>query len=133
MTGAEKGRLKILLVDDEPEILRILQEYFEFYGYETCTAKTGDEALEKFNRFHPHAVLLDIIMPGRGGIEVLKEIKDKAPRTVVVVITAVIDEATVKAAMSSGADDYILKPFRLQDLDSKVHDLLNLRRQPGEA
>ncbi|OPL15559.1 MAG: hypothetical protein AVO39_07625 [delta proteobacterium MLS_D] len=133
MTGVEKRREKILLVDDEPEILRILQEYFELYGYETCTAKTGDEALEKFNSFHPHAVLLDIIMPGRGGIDVLKEIKNKVPQTIVVIITAVIDESVIRTAMLSGADDYILKPFRLQDLDSKVHDLIDLRRQPGEA
>lgn len=111
---------RILVVDDEEHIVRLLKKFLTLKEYEVYTARNGAEALEKVKEHRPHIVLLDIIMPGMGGIEVLKEIKKISPKTAVIMVTAVIDEELAKRAMHLGADDYITKPFDLERIETTV-------------
>lgn len=111
---------RILIVDDEIEVCRILKDFMVFKGYEVQTAQDGKEAIDKVKSFKPHIVLLDIIMPGMGGIEALKEIKKIAPETGIIMVTAVVEEEIAQKIMELGAYDYILKPFDLNYLENVV-------------
>ena len=111
---------RILVVDDEIEACRTLKDFMVFKGYEVQTAQNGEEALDKVKSFKPHIVLLDIIMPGMSGIEVLKEIKKIAPKIGVIMVSAVGEEETAKETLKLGAYDYILKPFDLNYLENVV-------------
>lgn len=119
---------KILIVDDEIEICKALEEFLTIKGYEVFTAGNGQEALSVVQAEKPHIVLLDIIMPGMSGIETLQEIKKISPATGVVMITAVTDEALGNHALHLGADDFITKPVDLDYLETvlmmKIVDIL---------
>jgi DNA-binding response OmpR family regulator len=122
ITAEMKGHSmeRILVVDDETQIVRLLEYFLTSKGYEAYTAMNGAEALEVVKEKRPHVVLLDIIMPGMGGIETLKEIKKINPETIVIMVTAVIDEELAKWAIQLGADDYITKPFDLSLIETTV-------------
>ncbi len=109
---------RILIVDDEFHIVRLLQKYLVSKEYEVYTATSGLEAIQKVNDVRPHIVLLDIIMPGMGGIDTLKEIKKIDSKIVVIMVTAVIDEELAKRAIQLGADEYITKPFDLHYIET---------------
>lgn len=111
---------RILVVDDEIKVCAILKEYLSLKGYETHTALSGEEALEKVKEVKPHIVLLDIIMPGMGGIKTLQEIKKIEPNIGVIMITAIIDEPMALLALEMGAYDYITKPFDLHHVETVV-------------
>ena len=111
---------RILVVDDEIHVLRLLRKYLASKAYEVYTASTGLEAIEKVKEVKPHIVLLDIIMPGMGGIDALKEIKKINPKIAVIMVTAVIDEELAKRALQLGADDYITKPLDLNYIETSV-------------
>jgi len=111
---------RILIVDDEIKVCSILKEYFSGRGYTAYTAVNGEEAIEKVKEVKPHVVLLDIIMPGIGGIDVLKKIKRLEPSTGVIMITAIIDEELAREAIALGATDYITKPFDLTHVETVV-------------
>jgi DNA-binding response OmpR family regulator len=104
---------RILVVDDEIHIVRLLQKFLASKAYEVYTATNGLEAIRKVKDVMPHIVLLDIIMPGMGGIDTLKEITKINPRIVVIMVTAVIDEELAKRTIQLGADDYLTKPLDL--------------------
>jgi two-component system alkaline phosphatase synthesis response regulator PhoP len=112
--------IKILIVDDESHIIRLLRRYLESKGYDVFTAMNGMEAIREAKTNEPDVVLLDNIMPGMGGTEVLKAIRKFRPETVVIMPTAVIDESVARATLASGADDYITKPFNLGDVEASI-------------
>ncbi len=118
---------RILVVDDEIEACKALQEFLSFKGYEVHTAMDGATAIGKVEEFRPHIVLLDLIMPGMGGIEVLKEIKKFDPAVGVIMVTVVNDHAQAKETLELGAYDYITKPVDLNYLETvlmvKILDL----------
>ena len=114
---APGSRARILIVDDDPGIVSLLKGFLESKGYETITASDGDEALRQVWQEKPKVVLLDICMPRKGGLEVLKEIKLYHKDVGVIIVTAVEDEAVESDALRMGAFDYILKPFDLQYLE----------------
>ncbi len=116
---------KILIVDDEAEIVRLLGRFLDSRGYDVSTATDGKEVMGKMKVLRPDAVLLDLIMPGIGGIEILKEIKSFSPQTAVIIITAVLDEGITRLAHLSGADDYILKPFGLKEIEKKLSSAID--------
>ncbi len=120
---------KILVVDDEPRITSVLDEYFSALGYTVLTAKNGREALERVEADRPSLVLLDIRLPGMDGMEVLRQIKARAPGVEVIMITAVKDLALASEALALGARDYITKPFDLTYLERSV--LTQLLSQPS--
>ena len=111
---------RILVVDDEVEVCNTLKEFLTLKGYEVYTALDGKTAVSKVKEVRPHIVLLDIIMPGMGGIDILKEMKKVAPEVGVIMITAVIDEELANRALKIGAYAYITKPFDLDYLETVV-------------
>ena len=111
---------KILVVDDEPEVCSALNEFLSSRGYEVYTALDGMSAITKVKEVRPHVVLLDIIMPGMGGIDALQEIKKIDPRIGVIMITAVADHELAKRAIDMGAYTYITKPLDLNYIETVV-------------
>ena len=116
---------KILIADDEPDILEIIQFNLLAEGYEVATAKNGDEAYEKAKRFSPDLIILDIMMPGKNGIEVcnLLRMLPAFKETLIIFLTAMSDESTEIRGLESGADDYLTKPVSPKVLISKVNAL----------
>ncbi len=112
--------VKILVVDDEIEACNALKEFLDAKGYEVYTAQDGENALDKIRELRPQLVLLDMIMPGMHGIEVLQEIKKIDPKIGVIMVTVVTNETQAKKAIQLGAYDYITKPVDLNYLDTVV-------------
>lgn len=111
---------KVLIVDDEPVIVNLLQKFLTQKGYQTITASSGEEALKRVREDSPALVLLDIYMPGKTGIEVLREIKQLQPNLGVIMVTAASDEGIGRKALELGAFDYVSKPFDLEYLEKVV-------------
>jgi len=120
-------RARVLVVDDELEFRKVLAEYLEDRGFDVIEAQDGEEALLRVPDFHPHIVLMDVMMAGMGGVEALKRIKAAAPETCVIMVTAVEDIDSARGALALGASDYVTKPFSFQYLDSvlEVHMLMD--------
>lgn len=112
----------ILLVDDDVSILRLIKSALETANYRVVTAKSGEEALNVVSRQRPDIVLLDVSMPGMSGMEVCRRIKlDKANKYLpVILVTAQADLTDRVEGFTSGADDYLCKPFELEELRSRV-------------
>lgn len=116
---------KILIADDEPDILEILQFNLHAEGYEIITAKNGDEAIEKAKKTEPDLIILDMMMPGKNGIEVcnLLRMMPAFKSTLIIFLTAMSDESTEIKGLETGADDYLTKPISPKILTSKVNAL----------
>ena len=112
----------ILVVDDDPDALEIVGTFLESRGYRVLTAKDGKEALALLEEARPSLLLLDVMMPGMDGWEVSRIIKNhpEYSDTRVVMLTARGEFADKQEGLRAGADDYIVKPIRLQELDTKV-------------
>jgi two-component system KDP operon response regulator KdpE len=115
---------KVLIVDDEPSLRRVLRVSLAAIGFEAEEASTGEEALALLGVDHYDVVLLDIEMPGQGGIETCREINRRSPRPVVLMLTVRDGEEDKAKAFEAGADDYITKPFRFPDLVARVRTAL---------
>ena len=105
---------KILIIDDDIGLLKMKKKYFEIKKYEIITAENGTEGLNKI-KLKPDLILLDVNMPDIDGIEVCRMIRDKVTCPVLF-LTARVEEQDVVNGLSSGGDDYILKPFSLKEL-----------------
>ena len=116
---------KILIADDEPDILEIIQFNLQMEGYEVVAAKNGDEAIEAAKKFHPDLIILDIMMPGKNGIEVCNILRTQPEfeETLIIFLTALSDESTEIKGLETGADDYLSKPVSPKILTSKVNSL----------
>lgn len=116
---------KILVVDDEADILEIISYNLKSAGYDTVTAKDGSEAIQKAKIFRPDLIMLDIMMPNKNGIDTCKEIR-KLPEfkeTMVLFLTALNDEKSEIEGLNMGADDYIAKPIKPKLLVSRINAL----------
>lgn len=118
---------RILVVDDEPQIRRIMRTTLTGAGYEVDDAKTGEEALEKVREFHPDLVLLDMNMPGMGGLAACRWIRADTA-TAIIMLTVRNSEADKVEALDAGADDFITKPFSTPELMARIRAAL--RRLP---
>ena len=116
---------KILIADDEPDILEILKFNLDNEGYEVITAKDGDEAIEKARRTKPDLVILDVMMPKKNGVEVCQVLRGQPAfnETLIIFLTAVNDEGTHINGLETGADDYISKPISPKVFLSRVNAL----------
>ena len=108
---------RVLVVDDEPDAVELLQEFLTAKGYEVITASNGEEALRKVKEDRPHLVLLDVRMPRMNGMEVLKQVREIDQEVGVIMVTAVNEEETGRQALKMGAFDYITKPLDLKYLE----------------
>lgn len=116
---------KILMIDDDQELLKMLKSYFELKQYRVVTAKNGEEGLEKIEQ-QPDIILLDVNMPVLDGIEVCRRIRDKVACPILF-LTAKSEEEDCVNGLLSGGDDYILKPFSLKELEARI--ITHLKRE----
>ena len=116
---------KILIADDEPDILEIIQYNLQNEGYDVITAKNGNEAIDQAKRFTPDLIILDIMMPGKNGIEVCNILRMQPAfnDTLIIFLTALSDEGTEVKGLETVADDFITKPVSPKVLVSKVNAL----------
>lgn len=121
----------ILVVDDEPQIRRVLRSTLTSSGYVITEAKTGEEALESLRKERPDLVLLDMNMPGLGGVETCREIR-RASDAPIIMLTVRTSERDKVAALDAGADDYVVKPFGIEELLARIRAALR-RYGPGDA
>ena len=122
----KKQDIKILLVDDEPDILEILKYNLSAQGYQVYTAKNGIEGVEKAKKKHPHLIILDVMMPEMDGIEACEIIRNTKglENTIITFLTARGEDYSQVAGFDAGADDYITKPIKPKVLVSKIKALL---------
>ena len=123
--------MRILVVDDDPEILSVIRRGLAYEGYTIDTAADGTEALTKAREREPDLVILDVMLPGIDGIEVAKRLR-KGGDVPVLMLTAKGTVADKVVGLESGADDYLVKPFAFDELLARVKALLR-RRQPREG
>lgn len=116
---------KILIADDEPDILEIIQFNLQAEGYEVITAKNGDEAIDEAKKHHPDLIILDIMMPGKNGIDVcnILRMQPAFKETLIIFLSALSDESTEIRGLETGADDFLTKPISPKILVSKVNAL----------
>jgi two-component system response regulator AtoC len=111
---------RVLVVDDEPDSVELLQEFLTGKGYEIVTASNGEEALRKVKEERPHLVLLDVRMPDMNGLDVLRKVREFDQEVGVIMVTAVNEEDTGRQALKLGAFDYIVKPLNLEYLERSL-------------
>ncbi|MDQ6928248.1 MAG: response regulator transcription factor [Actinomycetota bacterium] len=116
--------MRILVVDDEPAVRSSLQRTLVQAGYEVALASDGREALAAIGDAEPDAVVLDVMMPGLDGIEVTRRLRRMGDQTPVLLLTARQDVSDRVAGLNAGADDYLTKPFALEELLARVRALL---------
>jgi two-component system KDP operon response regulator KdpE len=121
----------ILVVDDEPQIRRVLRSTLSSQGYVITDAKTGEEAVESVRKNKPDLVLLDVNMPGIGGIEACREIR-RSSEAPIIMLTVRNAEKDKVLALDAGADDYVVKPFGIEELLARIRAALR-RYAPGDA
>lgn len=121
-----EGKAKrILIADDEPDILEIIGYNLTKEGYEIHTAKDGNEAIEKAKQLNPDLIILDVMMPRKTGIEVCQILRSQImfQKTLIIFLTALSDEASEIKGLENGADDYVSKPISPKVLTSRVNAL----------
>ncbi|HUS06563.1 MAG TPA: response regulator transcription factor, partial [Bryobacteraceae bacterium] len=132
--GEERGDCMsepvILVVDDEPQLRRVMRATLSNLGYIVIDAKTGEEAIEKMHQDIPDVILLDLNMPGIGGLETCRSIRSGSDVPIIVLSVRNTEHDKVEA-LDAGADDYVTKPFGIQELLARIRAAL--RRGPGQA
>lgn len=123
---------RILVVDDEPQIRRVMRTTLTAHGYEVQDARTGEEALEKLSDSKADLVLLDVNMPGMGGLATCRAIRSHS-EIAIIMLTVRSEEADKVAALDSGADDYITKPFSMPELMARIRAALRRLPVPTEG
>jgi two-component system KDP operon response regulator KdpE len=121
---------RILVVDDEPQILRALRSTLRGAGYEVNTAASAEEALTAAATQPPEAVILDLVLPDRSGVEVCRELR-RWTQVPVLVLSAVGDEREKVAALDAGADDYVTKPFGVDELLARLRAVIRRAAPAG--
>jgi len=127
---------KVLVADDENDILEIIQYNLTREGYEVFTAKDGNEALDKARQIHPDLIILDIMMPYKTGVEVCRILRanEAFDNVLIIFLTALSDEASQVKGLESGADDYISKPISPKVLVSRVNAVFRrLHKEAGKT
>ena len=126
---------KVLIADDEPNIVTSLEFLMTRSGYDVKVARTGEEALALVASFAPDLVLLDVMMPQRSGYEVCQKMRERPEwrHIKIMMLSAKGREAEVSKGLSLGADAYVTKPFSNRELIARVGELLGESRTPGAA
>ena len=122
---------KILIIDDEPSIVNLVAAYLKPEGYEVLTAMDGSAGLKAARAFKPDLIILDVMLPGIDGIELLSRIRRES-EVYVILLTAKTEETDKIVGLSVGADDYVTKPFSPRELIARVKSALR-RIQTGRS
>jgi two-component system, OmpR family, response regulator len=129
---ADAGAVRLLVVDDEPDIVELLSASLRFAGYDVSPAANGKEALELAKSFRPDLVLLDVMMPGMDGFSVLTRLRSEGHRVPVLFLTARDATEDKVRGLTTGADDYVTKPFSLSEVLARIGAILR-RSNGGEV
>lgn len=119
---------RILIVDDNLDFIRVLQSRLEAMGHTIMQASSFAEAIDRVSHEEPDLILLDIVLPGKDGIELLKDIRARNVRIPVIMMTAYPSLDTAREAMRHKAFDYLMKPFEPEELKRAIEDALERRR-----
>ena len=117
---------RILVVDDERQIRRSLKVHLETKNYTVKTASSGEKALETLARWKPDLVVLDLLLPSKDGIAIIRQIREQSPFPIIV-LSAINDENKKVEALECGADDYVTKPFSMKELSARISSALRRR------
>lgn len=130
-----KEKFKIVLTDDEPDVLEFLSYNLRKEGYQVFSCLNGEEAIKKSEEIKPHLIILDVMMPGMDGIEACSAIKkiDALKNTIVIFLTARGEDYSQIAGFEAGADDYLTKPIKPKILSSRVKALLRRYKENTSA
>ncbi|NDV28659.1 response regulator [Desulfovibrio sp. JC010] len=120
----------VLIVDDDAKLRELLTQYLEGYGYEVDTLPSGEGLVEKVKETSPGIVILDIMMPGKDGLEVLRELRPHS-NVPVIMLTAKGEDTDRIVGLELGADDYISKPFNPRELLARIKAVLRRAQEPG--
>jgi two-component system, OmpR family, response regulator len=129
--GSADGEARLLVVEDEPTILELMSGSLRFAGFEVVTAASGVEALRAAATARPDLILLDVMMPDGDGFEVLRQIRSGGPRIPVIFLTARGAVRDRVAGLTLGGDDYVTKPFSLDEVLARIRAVL--RRSEGQG
>ena len=124
--------VKVLLVDDEQDFVEVLAERLETRGFSVQKAFSGDDAINLITKKDADVVVLDVLMPGRDGVEILREIKQLKPLTEVIMLTGHATVETAIEGMKLGAYDYLMKPTETEDLVAKIKKAYKLKSEHEE-
>src|SRR3954452_19058625 len=113
---------RVLVVDDEPTVREVIASYLARDGYEVCELDRGDVVAETVERFRPHLIVLDVMLPGMSGLDILRGLGDR--RIPVILLTARVEETDRVLGLELGADDYVTKPFSPRELVARVRTVL---------
>jgi len=116
--------MKLLIVDDAPEMLKAFRDILEAYGYEVYVAENGEEGLARYAEVMPDVVLMDILMPKLDGISATKKMLELDPSAKIIVISAVGKSGLDKECLLAGARKFIVKPFKIKELLSSINSLV---------
>jgi len=131
MAAADQGT--VLVVDDEPTIVEIVSRYLERAGFEALQAADGPEALRQADLHRPDLVVLDLMLPGLDGIEVMRQLHERpGKRVAVILLTARGEESDRLVGLRHGADDYVVKPFSPAELVARVEAVMRRTSPPAE-
>lgn len=134
MSPQQRTAQRILVVDDDKEIVRLVQAYLEQAGFQVLTAYDGETALHSLRRDRPDLVVLDLMLPGRDGWDVTRIVRGDSAlaKTPIIMLTARVEDTDKIVGLELGADDYITKPFNPREVVARVRSVLR-RSQFGEA
>jgi DNA-binding response OmpR family regulator len=128
-------RKKVLAIDDNPQLIKMLRRCLEREDYEIIAAHSGNEGLRKFQESHPDLVILDIMMPDMDGWEVCRSLREISINVPIIILTVLKEKANVVRGLALGADEFIAKPFKPGELVARIGALLrraNMTKTPSE-
>ena len=123
-TPADQGKGRVLVVEDDPHVREAVERALRFEGYDVHTAVDGNDGLLRVDELTPDAIVLDVLMPGTDGLAVSRILRDRGNRTPILMLTARHEVSDRVAGLDAGADDYLVKPFALDELFARVRALL---------
>jgi DNA-binding response OmpR family regulator len=126
-------KTKILIVEDDANILLGLEELLKTEGYEVATCARGDQALERITKTRPDLLVLDVMLPGLSGYDVCKKAREANSNLPILMLTAKGQEIDKVIGLELGADDYVTKPFGVRELLARIHALLRRTAKPATA
>lgn len=129
------GRQSILIIEDDADIVELLSYNLAREGFEVYESRNGESGLALASQKRPSVILLDLMLPGLQGLEVCRQLKQREEsRTIpVIMVTAKGEESDVVVGLEMGADDYVVKPFRIKEIAARIRAVLRRRGQPDEA